>query len=113
MARFSRVRKFYGNRAAYYTKARGYASKAYAKSGLNLNTTFLAGVGAALVVPDNEMLTVGTLIGATMPIKGMGQVKGFSQGYVFGQVVQKYVLPKLGINFGNVMGGNASYGNVI
>lgn len=99
----------WANRGRYYGKAKGL----YGKTGLTITPTFLAGVGAALVLPDNEMLTVGTLAGATLPVRGLGPVKGFSQGYVLGQLAQKYILPKLGINFGNVMGGNTSYSNIV
>jgi hypothetical protein len=54
------------------------------------------------------MLTVGGLLGATAPVKGLGPIKGAAQGYIFGQVCQKWVLPKLGINIGNVMGAGSS-----
>lgn len=114
MARFSRARKYWGNRKAYFGKARGYAKSAYARSGLNITPEFMAGFGAAFVVPDNPMLDAGSIIGATLPLKGMGKIKGVSQGYLLGQLTQQFILPKLGINFGNVMGGNQPrYNNIV
>lgn len=108
--RFSKARAWagrrYSNRGAYYARAKGF----YGKTGLTLNAPFMAGAAAAFVLPENEMLTVGGLLGATAPVKGLGPVKGAAQGYIFGQVLQKYVLPKLGVNIGNIMGqGNNSY----
>lgn len=115
--RFSKARAWagrrYANRAAYYTKARSFGSAAYKRSGLQLNAPFLAGAAAAFVLPENEMLTVGGLLGATAPVRGLGPIKGAAQGYVFGQVCQKWLLPKLGVNIGNVMGAGQTYGNVV
>lgn len=106
MARFSRARKYYGNRKAYYAKARGYGKKAYNMAGLRITPEFMAGFGAAFVVPDNAMLDAAAIVGTTLPIKGLGKVRGVASGYLLGQLTQQFILPKLGINFGNVMGGN-------
>lgn len=99
--RYTKTKTIWRNRARY---AYGKGRKAYNKMGLNINMPFMAGFAGAFILPENEMLTVGSLVGATAPIKGLGMVKGAAQGYVLGQVTQKWILPKLGINFGNIMG---------
>lgn len=105
------AKKAWSNRGSYYSRARSFAGRSYGgKFGLNINMPFVAGFAAAFVAPENEMLTVGSLAAATLPVKGMGSVKGAAQGYVLGQVTQKWLLPKLGINIGNIMGqGQTTY----
>lgn len=108
--RFSRARAWagrrYAKRGAYMARARGV----YNKTGLNLSMEYMAGFVGAFVLPENEMLSIGAAAVAVAPIKGLGKVKGAGQGYLAGQIVQKWLLPKLGINIGNIMGaGNNNY----
>lgn len=106
MARFQRARNAYANRRVYYGKARGYASKAYAKSGLNLSPAFIAGAAASFVLPKTGINTAGLvdtaiIAGATAPIKGLGQAKGACQGYLFGKVIQSFLGNPLTSQAGN------------
>lgn len=106
MARFRRARAAWSNRKAYYGRARGYAKRAYGKTGLTITPSFMAGFGAAFVVPDNPMLDAGSIVVSTFPIRGKGKFEQLAKGYLLGQLTQQFILPKLGINFGNIMGGN-------
>lgn len=97
----------YGKRGYGYAK-RGYnfSNKSYGgKFGLTITPAFIAGAVAAFVVPDNAMLDAGGIALACAPVKGLGPAKGAAQGYVLGQLMQQFVLPKLGINVPNLMGG--------
>lgn len=114
-----RAKGYYRSKArSYGTRAYGGARKAYSKSGLNLSMEFLAGLAGAFVVPANPNVDMIGVAVACAPIKGLGKVKGVAQGFVFGQAMQHYVLPRVGINIpdlmnaGNLLGGS-SVGNAI
>lgn len=124
----ARNRIYRGNRSAYYARrgisyARsGYrgARRAYSKTGMNLSMEFLAGLAGAFVVPANPDIDMVGVAVACAPIKGLGKVKGVAQGFVFGQAMQHYVLPKVGINIPDIMnatnllgGSNTSGSNTI
>lgn len=114
-----RAKGYYRSKArSYGTRAYSGARKAYSKSGLNLSTEFLAGLAGAFIVPANPNIDMVGVAVACAPIKGLGKVKGVAQGFVFGQAMQHYVLPRVGINIPDIMNagnlfGGSSAGNAI
>lgn len=109
MARFQRAKNAYANRRVYYAKARSYGSKAYAKSGLQISPAFIAGVATPFVTPMAGVSLAGLpetaiLAGSSVPIKGLGNIKGYCQGYVIGKVLQSFV--------GNPLSGASGNGGV-
>lgn len=106
-----RAKGYYRGRASYYGgRAKSFGKKAYAKSGLNLSVPFLAGLAGAFVMPADPRIDMVGVAVATVPIKGLGKVKGVAQGYVFGQAMQHYVLPMVGINIPDVLNGSQLLG---
>lgn len=107
----ARAKGYYRGKArAYASRGRGYAKKAYAKSGLNLSMEFLAGLAGAFVVPANPQIDMVGVAVACAPVKGLGKIKGVAQGFVFGQAMQHYVLPRVGINIPDIMNANTLLG---
>lgn len=56
-----------------------------------------AGILAAFAVPQNTDIDMAAIMVAAAPVRGLGKIKGFAQGYVFGQALQHWLLPKAGI----------------
>lgn len=115
-----RAKGYYRAKArSYGSRAYGGARRAYSKSGLNLSMEFMAGLAGAFVMPANPNIDMVGVAVACAPVKGLGKVKGVAQGYVFGQAVQHYILPRLGVNIpdlmnaGNLLGGSSAGSNVI
>lgn len=119
--RFRRTRSAWGNRRAYVSRARGYARGGYnrmnksygGRFGLRITPTWAASFVAAFVVPDNSMIDAAAIAGATAPVKGMGMIRDAASGYLAGQLTQQFILPKLGININNIMGGTQNRFNFV
>lgn len=114
----TRAKAAYSRGRSYASRGYGYGKRAYAKSGLNLNLPFMGGVVAAFAVPQNTDLDMAAIMVAAAPVKGLGKVKGAAQGYIFGQALQHWLLPKAGVNIpdfaGNILGSRAvNSGNYI
>lgn len=112
MSRYRNFRAKYNRQwaGARYSSAKSRGRSAYNKSGLNLSMPFIAGLAAAFVMPADPKIDMAGVAVATMPIKGLGKIKGAAQGYVFGQAMQHYVLPMVGINIPDVMNMNSLTG---
>lgn len=97
----SRAKAAWGNRRAYYSTARSYASRAYNKSGLNLSTPFIVGAAASVLLPQQSaQVNAIAMLGASAPIKGFGAIKGAAQGYIFGEALAQLfpgIVPANGI----------------
>lgn len=93
-----RYKRYRARASGYYNKGRGYARRAYAKSGLNISTEFLVGFAGAFCMPANPNIDMVAVAAACAPVKGFGKIKGVAQGYSLGQALQHYLLPQVGIN---------------
>lgn len=112
MSRYKKFRSKYNRQWATsrYSSAKTRAISAYNKSGLNLSMPFMAGVAAAFVMPANPNIDMIGVAIATAPVKGFGKFKGAAQGYVFGQAMQHYILPRVGVNIPDLMNVNTLIG---
>lgn len=101
-AAYGKTRTFVRNN--YYAGSRGrglnrrfYAGNRKGTMGLYISTPHMAGIAAAFAVPQNTDIDMAAVGVATAPVRGFGAAKQFAAGYAFGQVLQHWALPKLGI----------------
>lgn len=72
--------------------------KMYNKAGINLTTEFLLGAAVGSLTDfDNKIPAPVKILTACAPVRGMGQIKGFAQGMLVGDILSAYV-PKFGTN---------------
>lgn len=93
----TRAKAAYSRGRSYASKGYGYGKRAYAKSGLNLNLPFMGGLVAAFAIPQHRDIDMAAIMVASAPVKGLGKAKGAAQGYIFGQALQHWLLPKANI----------------
>lgn len=106
------ARRRYSRRS--YAPRRSFRRFSRPKNGLNITTAFLGGIAGAFMLPASPQIDMAGVAVATAPIRGLGAVKGIAQGFVFGQAMQHYLLPMLGINIPDlanitgILGGNSA-----
>lgn len=79
----------------------------------------LGGIAAAFVMPQNQDIDMGAIMIATAPVKFVPwQARKATSGYIFGQALQHWALPKLGVNIPDLgagiipgVGGKAAVSN--
>lgn len=90
---------------------RGYQKKKSSDFKFVRSTPWLLGALVGLTDIDNKIPATAKVLAATMPVSGRigGKIRGVGQGMCFGDVIQKNILPMLGIRIGAgaSTGGNA------
>ena len=106
------AKRGYSRSMPYVKKfAGGYQSKGKNFS-VMLPLTWIAGAVFGATDFDNKIPAVVKVGVATMPISGKwgGKAKQFAQGMCFGDLIQKQLLPMLGIKIGGNTGGASGNG---
>lgn len=99
---WKRTRAAYGRARSAYRSTRGYRSRGGAYAGysrgsigfgkggfgMSLSMPFIAGLAFGMTDLDKLIPAPIKIAAACAPIKGLGAVKGFSQGMLLGDVVQ-------------------------
>lgn len=99
-------RSFYARRVGYYNRRPRNAYRGYQKKGSDFkfvrSTPWLLGALVGLTDIDNKIPATAKVLAATMPVSGRigGKIRGVGQGMCFGDVIQKNILPMLGIKIG-------------
>ena len=75
-------------RRSYRRYSRGARRSYGRKAGLALSPAFLAGALIGVTHMDDKIPKQLVLIGATVPVRGIGTVKAVAQGLIFGNVLQ-------------------------
>lgn len=115
-SRYARAKTYVRNN--YYAGSRGkgfgrrfYVGNRKGTMGVKVGTPFLLGALAAFAVPQNTDIDMAALMIGTAPVRGLGAFKGGAQGYVFGQALQHWLLPKAGIVIPDLAGSALSFGS--
>ena len=105
-----------GRPSGGYGSFGGRFAKGYSGKGQDLKLfapmTWIVGAIAGLSDFDNKIPAVAKVGLATAPVSGKlgGKAKQFAQGMCFGDLIQKQVLPLLGIKIGGNTGGASGNG---
>ena len=112
-------RPFYLSKVGYYYRRPRNAYRGYQKKGADFklvrSVPWIIGGLIGFTDIDNKIPASAKVLAATMPVSGRigGKIRSVGQGMCFGDVVQKNVLPLIGIKIGagahTVNNGGANY----